>query len=100
LNREIKRRMRREQRQAEKAQSRGRAPMPQPGQRRERVKVRQYIREIQGELKRVAWPSRPEVFTYAFVVVVIVTILTGIVFGLDFVFAKGVVELFRDVAPN
>ncbi len=94
MNREVKRQMKRDQRAQEKA-ARTRAPVPAGGQRRERVKTRQFIREIQGELRRVIWPSPQEVITYSIVVIFIVALLTGIVFLLDFGFSKAVVELFR-----
>ena len=58
MNREFKRRMKREERLQQRAQARGgpRPPMPVQ-QRRERVGFRQYLREIQSELKKVNWPQ-------------------------------------------
>jgi len=94
VNREIKRRMKRDQKRSEKG-ARTQPPVPAAAQRRERVKLRQFIREIQGELRRVIWPTTQEVITYSIVVVVVVTLLTGVVFLLDLGFAKGVVQLFR-----
>ncbi len=96
MNREFKRRMRREQRQQERAQMRGgqRPPVPVQQQRRQRLKIRQYFSEIRGELRRVIWPTRTEVFTYSVVVVFVVTVLTAVVFALDLGFAQGIVELF------
>ncbi|HVE92803.1 MAG TPA: preprotein translocase subunit SecE [Actinomycetota bacterium] len=94
MNREIKRRMKRDRQSAEKDVARARPPVPPP-QRRERVKMRQFIREIQGELRRVIWPSAQEVVTYSTVVVVVVLLLTGIVFVLDLGFAKAIVALLR-----
>jgi preprotein translocase subunit SecE len=91
VNREIKRRLKREQDSADKLR-----PMRQPpsGQRRERVKPRQFVREVQMELRRVIWPTRQEVVTYSVVVVIVVVVLTGVVFAMDLGFAKGVFELF------
>ncbi len=99
MNREFKRRMKREEKAQKKAQQRGRqaAPIPtqqQGGAKRERVGMRQYIREIQGELKRVMWPTASEVFTYSVVVVFVVAVLTGLVFVCDLAFAKGFLTLF------
>jgi preprotein translocase subunit SecE len=96
VNREFKRRMKRDQRAQERAQTRGTARPPVPvQQKRERVGFRQYMREIQAELKRVQWPTTSEVITYSTVVVFIVALLTGVVFLLDLGFAQGIVELFR-----
>jgi preprotein translocase subunit SecE len=87
--------MKREERSQQRAQGRGRSPVPvQQGQRRERVGIRQYLRDIQTELRRVIWPTPQEVLTYSIVVVVVVSVLTGIVFGLDYVFFKAILKLF------
>ena len=98
MNREFKRRMRREQQQQERSMMRGgqRPPVPvQQRQRRQRLKIRQYLGEIRAELRRVVWPTRQEVFTYSVVVIFVVTLLTGIIFVLDLGFAQAIVELFR-----
>jgi preprotein translocase subunit SecE len=96
VNREFKRRMKREERLQQRAVARGgpRPPMPVQ-QKRERVGFRQYIREIQGELRRVNWPTRSEVITYSIVVVFVVAVLTGLVFGADLGFAQAIIALFR-----
>jgi preprotein translocase subunit SecE len=96
VNREFKRRMRKEQRAQERQMARGgpRSPMPVQ-QRRERVGIRQYFREIQAELKRVMWPTSSEVITYSIVVVFVVTVLTMLVFVADLGFAQAIVSLFK-----
>jgi len=45
-------------------------------------------------MRKVLWPSRNELVTYALVVIVFVVIMVSIVAGLDFGFAKVVLELF------
>jgi preprotein translocase subunit SecE len=96
VNREYKRRMKREERLQQRAVARGgpRPPMPVQ-QRRDRVGMRQYVREIQSELKKVNWPTRNEVITYSIVVVFVVALLTMLVFGADLVFSQAIVALFR-----
>jgi preprotein translocase SecE subunit len=95
VNREFKRRMRREQRAQERSVTRPPVPMPQQRQRRERVRFRQYLREIQAELKRVMWPTPSEVITYSILVIIVVSVLTTVVFLLDLGFAKAIVALFN-----
>ena len=97
MNREFKRRMKREEKQQQRAVSRGtqRPPIPTQQQKRERVGFRQYLREIGAELRRVNWPTSSEVITYSIVVIFVVTVLTFVVFGLDFGFAKAIIELFK-----
>jgi preprotein translocase subunit SecE len=55
----------------------------------------EYLREVRIELQKVAWPGRTEVANYTVVVFVTVVLLTALVFGLDFAFAKGIIYLFR-----
>jgi len=63
-------------------------------QKRERTSPATFVKEVRGELRRVAWPSRAEVINYSGIVLVTLIILIGLVFVLDFAFAKGVLFLF------
>jgi preprotein translocase subunit SecE len=53
-----------------------------------------FFREVVSELRKVIWPTRKELLTYTGVVITFVVIMTAIVVGLDFVFAKGVLWTF------
>ena len=53
-----------------------------------------FVREVVAELRKVIWPTRKELLTYATVVVVFVTIMLTIVGLLDLGFAKGVLVVF------
>ncbi|MGH8897286.1 MAG: preprotein translocase subunit SecE [Egibacteraceae bacterium] len=66
-----------------------------PPARRQRTRPRQFLREVRGEMKRVAWPSRKEVVSYSLVVLVTVAILMAVVFVMDSVFAWLVFRIFR-----
>jgi preprotein translocase subunit SecE len=55
-----------------------------------------FFREVVAELRKVIWPTRKELLTYTAVVVVFVSLMLAIVFGLDWVFAKGVLWVFGD----
>ena len=73
----------------------GRQP-PERGEREGRIKrMIRFLREVRAELKKVAWPSRQEVFTYTVVVLVSVTFVTLLTFGLDYLFGKGVLTFFK-----
>jgi preprotein translocase subunit SecE len=66
------------------------------GEREGRFKrMARFLREVRAELKKVAWPSRQEVFTYTVVVLVSVTFVTLLTFGLDYLFGKGVLTFFK-----
>ena len=61
----------------------------------ERTRPAEFLREVRAELRRVAWPSRPETLNSATVVLVAVVILTAAIFGLDTGFSKFVLYLFK-----
>ena len=53
-----------------------------------------FLREVVAELRKVIWPTRKELLTYASVVIVFVTIMLTIVASLDAAFAWGVLHVF------
>jgi preprotein translocase subunit SecE len=53
-----------------------------------------FFREVVAELRKVIWPTRKELVTYATVVIVFVTIMFTIVATLDYVFAWSVLHVF------
>jgi preprotein translocase subunit SecE len=67
---------------------------PQPAPQRERVGPRQYLSEVKGELRKVAWPTRQEVINSTIVVLIAVTVLTSLIFGYDYFAARLVLFLF------
>jgi preprotein translocase subunit SecE len=84
LNREQKRQLRRMGALDEKgAPTRTQRQAPR---QRDRVGPAQYLREVRDEMRKVAWPQRPEVRRYSIIVVVTVVIYTAMVGGLDYVF--------------
>lgn len=107
MNRATKRLMAKQEAAAERERARqipiaGKTPKPgrggdgAGGEREGRiVRARRFLREVRVELKKVAWPSRPEIVTYTVVVLVSVTFVTLLVFGLDLGFGKAVVHVFK-----
>jgi preprotein translocase subunit SecE len=59
-------------------------------------RIGRFIREVVAELRKVIWPTRKELLTYTGVVIVFVAVITAIVVGLDYVFAKGALLVFGD----
>ncbi len=86
MNRELRRLQEREEKRQQKQRAKGVQRRP----RRERVGFVQFLREVRQELRRVAWPSRQELVTFTIVTVITTAALTGIIFGMDFLFKKGV----------
>jgi preprotein translocase subunit SecE len=69
---------------------------PSPREREQRTKPTEFVREVRSELRKVAWPTRPEVVNYSIIVFVAVVILTAFVGVLDYGFGEFVVRLFND----
>ncbi|MBK77471.1 MAG: preprotein translocase subunit SecE [Actinobacteria bacterium] len=54
-----------------------------------------YLSEVTIELKRVNWPSVDLLTSYTIVTVVTVAVVTVIIFGLDFGFKQGLINLLN-----
>ena len=92
MNRQTKRMMKRQGGETQAPAERRRPPAPPP--HRERTSPKQFVREVRGEMRKVAWPTRPEVVNSTVIVLVAVIVMTTLIFGMDFAFAKGVLFLF------
>ena len=68
-------------------------PAPRPA-KRERTSFPQFLREVRAELRKVAWPTRTEVINSTIIVLIAVVVMTTLIFGADYVFAKGVLFLY------
>lgn len=80
LNREQKRMLKRQGALDEKgAPARVQRQAP-----RERVGPAQYLREVRDEMRKVAWPARPEIVRYSIIVTATVVVYTAFVGGLDY----------------
>ena len=93
MNRQTKRQMKRQGGETPGAPAERRRPAPPPPHR-ERTTAKEFMREVRGELKKVAWPTKAEVVTSTIVVLMAVIVMTLLIFGMDYVFAKGVLNLF------
>jgi preprotein translocase subunit SecE len=81
---------------AEGAPARREAPRsPARTPTKERIGPSEFARQVRGELRKVAWPTRAEVINYSIVVLIALVLLTGIIFGLDWGFGKAVIFLFK-----
>ena len=63
--------------------------------KRERTSPVTFLKEVRGELRRVAWPTKAEVINYSIIVLFTLVILVSLIFGLDFAFAKSILFLFE-----
>lgn len=91
MNRQYKRMMKKEE---DRKKNAPRPPVKPPTQKKERTKPLQFFKEVLAELRKVAWPTRAEVFSYSLVVLVSCVVIAALVFGMDYVFAKAILGLF------
>ncbi|MFN8019724.1 MAG: preprotein translocase subunit SecE [Acidimicrobiales bacterium] len=98
MNREQKRLM---QRQGDldaegNAKAGKRRPAPSPTAPREpRTKPRQFVREVNAELRKVAWPTRKETISLSGIVLVFLILMTALIAALDWVFTKSVLWIIN-----
>jgi preprotein translocase subunit SecE len=57
-------------------------------------RVGRFVREVVAELRKVIWPTRKELVTYAVVVVFFIAVLMTIIAGFDYGFASAVQWVF------
>lgn len=97
MNRQTKRMMQRQgQMGPDGAPAARKRPVPQAARPAEgRTSPAQFVREVRGELRKVAWPSRPEVINYSIIVAVALVILTAYISSLDYLFSQAIFTLFE-----
>jgi preprotein translocase subunit SecE len=96
MNREQKRLLKKQGQLNEAGEPvRGQRTAPGPVPKAERTGPVQFVREVRGELRKVAWPSRDEVANYSVVVFFGIVVLTAMIAGLDYVLGEAVLELFE-----
>ena len=92
MNRETKRQLQRKGQLTEDGTPKAsRRTAPSPNAPKEpRTKPRQFVREVNAELRKVAWPSREETLNLSLIVFVFLVILTAMIAGMDYGFSRAV----------
>ena len=99
MNRETKRLLQRQgavDAEGNVTRQRRQPPAPRTQEKEKRTPPRQFLKEVRGELRKVAWPTRAEVVNYSIIVLVTVVILTAFVALLDWAFSEFVLALFDE----
>jgi preprotein translocase subunit SecE len=97
MNRETKRMLQRQGQvgpDGEAVRQRRATPAARPPKEK-RTPLPQFLREVRGELRKVAWPTRPEVINYSIIVLVTVVILTTLIALLDLGLGSAVLRLYE-----
>ena len=72
------------------------APRSQEAPREKRATPREFVKEVRGELRKVAWPTRPEVINYSIIVLVAIVVLTSFIALVDYGVSEFVLKLYGD----
>ena len=71
-------------------------PAPAGAARRSGPRPVEFLREVRGELRKVAWPTRPEVINYSIIVLVAVVVLTSFIALVDYGVSEFVLKLYGE----
>ena len=94
MNREMRRMAEREERLAKKADRN--FTQQDNSEKLSRIrKISNYLLEVRVELKRVNWPTSDLLMSYTVVTLVAIVSVTVIIFGLDFGFKQGLINLLN-----
>jgi preprotein translocase subunit SecE len=93
------RRQKKQDSQTSKAQRRAAAlqSRQQPASERKGLfrRIGEYLHEVRMELRKVTWPTQEQMIAFTTVTVITSVVLTGVIFGLDFVMKEGVFWLLE-----
>jgi preprotein translocase subunit SecE len=92
MNRQTKRQM---AKQGADKPARPERRSPQATTQTERTGPRQYLSEVRGEMKKVAWPPREEIINSSIIVIVGLVVMTAIIFGFDYASVHVVDYVFK-----
>ena len=70
-------------------------PVTASAAQRTRTKPREFLHEVNVEMRKVAWPTRTETINYSLVVFVTLVVVILLIFGLDYVFHTASSFLFK-----
>ena len=103
MNRETKRMLQRQGQMepdgspsTRRAQAQQPRTRPQPQVVRESIgsRILEFLREVRSEWRQVAWPTRNEIMNSSVVVFVVLVALVSFIFGLNWLFSHGFIDLF------
>ncbi len=57
--------------------------------KKNRVSMRQFFKEVSGEVKKLSWPTKKELVSYTLTVLGFIILMAIIVYALDLVFGEG-----------
>ena len=91
MNRQTKRQMAKQGSDRPRTPEKRSAPNPQV----ERTGPKQYFSEVRGEMKKVAWPPRPEILNSSLIVLVGLVVMTALIWVFDWAAVQIVNFVFK-----
>ena len=86
-SREIRRAQQKMDLDKKRAQAKKKSPgKKKGGPKKKRITVKQFLTEVQAEMKKVTWPTRQEATSYTVIVLVVVTLVGTFIWALDQLF--------------
>ena len=58
-------------------------------------KIKNFLLDVQKEMKKVSWPTQKELIDYTIVVVVFTIILSAFIFGVDQVYSTILAAIYQ-----
>ena len=93
MNRQTKRMMAKQG--SDKPSAPERKSRPAPQHTKERTGPRQFLMEVRGEMRKVAWPTKKEIINSTIIVLIAVVVMTTLIFLFDYASAKFVLFLYE-----
>ena len=57
--------------------------------KKNRVSMKQFFKEVSGEVKKLSWPTKKELVSYTLTVLGFIILMAVIIYALDLVFGEG-----------
>ena len=57
--------------------------------KKNRVSMKQFFKEVSGEVKKLSWPTKKDLVSYTLTVLGFIILMAIIVYALDLVFGEG-----------
>ena len=61
-----------------------------PKKERKSGRIKQFFKEVMGELKKLSWPSKKDLVSYTLIVVAFIAVMAIVIYVLDLAFSEGI----------
>ena len=61
-----------------------------PKKERKSGRIKQFFKEVMGELKKLSWPSKKDMVSYTLTVIAFIAVMAIVIYVLDLAFSEGI----------